>query len=522
MAKLIAGSCPQLVFQAVLLGGYTPWSTKFSSWEKFPKSQAASIFMSALMIAKLTSEIVAYRREAQEPKTPTKYTALYEWSSILEFKTSTGREYKAPIQQTMKDRMKDMTLQVKESMKATWKTILELILPIIPLVLSSLIFNTGTLVLTIIVTEWYSTIYIGIVLLLNLTISFSAPFSFAGKMEEKLGLSYKFTTREMGLVREIAKVKERKIIRGIFASWANLFLFLRPVENMSYHKILHVSLLHPLRFIVNIVTLIIVCQITWTAQTHNHNHNQHLSLVTTFIIVLAAGIVNMVEFRYFYTHRKISPSKPCESGLPDNDEIAMKERFEDKEEDSFPLQALPIQSADLPLTNGHEPSSCGQYTLTTVRQSKQSVTSMTSRKSVTSTSQLVTVQEGVHLERALAEEKIPLLPIAEGGLSEVEANMGGDGERHMLTHNEEGSDIEKSFFNSPTGEETSVSETTEVTPDGRVITKKVSVKSIKKISINGKDVDLDNLDDPNSNLTDEEKRQIKLAFQEQGMMAIAE
>ena len=59
--------------------------------------------MSALMIAKLTSEIVAYRREAQEPKTPTKYTALYEWSSILEFKTSTGREYKAPIQKTMKD-----------------------------------------------------------------------------------------------------------------------------------------------------------------------------------------------------------------------------------------------------------------------------------------------------------------------------------------------------------------------------------------------------------------------------------
>ena len=172
-------------------------------------------------------------------------------------------------------------------------------------------------------------------LLLNLTISFSAPFSFAGKMEEKLGLSYKFTTREMGLVREIAKVKERKIIRGIFASWANLFLFLRPVENMSYHKILHVSLLHPLRFIVNIVTLIIVCQITWTAQTHNHNHNQHLSLVTTFIIVLTAGIVNMVEFRYFYTNRKISPSKPCESGLSDGDEIAMKEHFEDKEEELF-------------------------------------------------------------------------------------------------------------------------------------------------------------------------------------------
>ena len=52
--------------------------------------------------------------------------------------------------------------------------------------------------------------------------------------------------------------------RAIFNSWANLFVFLRPVENISYHKIVHVILLHPLRFLVNIVTLIIVCQITWT------------------------------------------------------------------------------------------------------------------------------------------------------------------------------------------------------------------------------------------------------------------
>ena len=70
--------------------------------------------------------------------------------------------------------------------------------------------------------------------------------------------------------------------------------------------------------------------------------------------------------------------------------------------------------------------------------------------------------------------------------------------------------------------EMSVSETEVVGPDGTVYTKKVSVRSIKKLSINGKDVDLDNLDDPNSNLTEEEKRQIRLACQNQGMMAIAE
>ena len=78
MAKLIAGSCPQLVFQAVLLGGYTPWSADFSGEEKFPWSQAASIFMSALMIAKTTTEIVIYQREARQPETPTKYYTLHE------------------------------------------------------------------------------------------------------------------------------------------------------------------------------------------------------------------------------------------------------------------------------------------------------------------------------------------------------------------------------------------------------------------------------------------------------------
>jgi len=59
----------------------------------------------------------------------------------------------------------------------------------------------------------------------------------------------------------------------------------------------------------------------------------------------------------------------------------------------------------------------------------------------------------------------------------------------------------------------SETETEVVGPDGTVFTKKVSVRSMQKVSINGKDVNLDNLDDPNSDLTDEEKRQIRLAFQ---------
>ena len=533
VVKLITGNCPQLVFQAALLGGYTPWSA--NSWQvaanfssdqtKFPWSQAASILSSALMIAKTSAEIVIYKREAQKPESPVKYKTVNEWLRILVHPKLTGKEYTVveEVEVEMAFTLK-MALKAEEALKENWKALLS-ILPLTPLVLSSLIFNTGTLVLTIIVTEWYSAIYIGIVLLLNLTISFILPYSIARKAEEKLGVEYKFSSPD-----EAEKVKRRRVARGIFASWANLFVFLRPVENISYHKIVHVSLLQPLRFLVNIVTLTIVCHITWTDNRHIHKRNQKISLILTFAIVLAAGILNMVGFRYFYKKSLTSLKRQSSENVLDEEEdkvlsppplllhstSVLDEENLDTYLDNFPLQAFPSQPVSL---STPESTSNGQFTLTTTRQSKQSVTSVTSRKSVTSVSQFTTVQEGVELEGALADEKSPLLSIAEG------ATEKGNLDKQMVPYDEEGfqsiNDSPAVLTESPDGE-MSVSETEVVGPDGRVYTKKVSVRSIKKLSINGKDVDLDNLDDPNSNLTEEEKRQIRLACQNQGMMTIDE
>jgi len=579
IAKLIAGSFPQLVFQAVLLGGYTTWSDDYSG-EKFPWSQAASILSSALMIAKITAEIVIYQRETEQPneEVPTKYNTLHEWFTILVDKKSTGREYTAQESKSMYDRIEEMVLKLEMLLKAAWEAFLH-ILPLLPLILSSLIFNTGTLVLTIIVTEWYSAIYIGIVLILNVTISFSLPFSLARRVEKKLGVSYRFSTKDEG---DKLKEKETRILRGIFATWANMFVFIRPVENMSYHKIVHVSLLQPLRFIVNIVTLIIVCHITWTAgeyyvwvpdqsnmnmtlvpdesnmnmtwvpyqsymnmtwvpdqsnmnmtrkwvSRHKHNPKQTISLILTFAIVLATGVLNMVELRYFYKKEKVT--KPSNDHVPVEEEemktlspapllLHSTSVFDEENLDAYldisPLQTVPSQPVNLSTA---KTTSNGQFTLTTTRQSKQSVTSVTSRKSVTSVSQLTTVQEGVQLEGALADEKSPLLSIAEGAIEK------GNPDNQMVPFSEEGFETNEGspviLTESPDGE-MSVSETEVVGPDGTVYTKKVSVRSVKKLSINGKDVDLDNLDDPNSNLTDEEKRQIQLACQNQGMMTIEE
>ena len=267
-AKLVAGSCLQLVFQAVLLGGYT-------SWEDFEVSQGVSIISSALTIIKVAVDIVIYQRAMQTPD------PVEEESSFQE------------------------RLRIRAGQQLD---VLKKFLVALPLLLSSLVFHSGTLVLTILVTEWFSAVYIGIVLLLNLTLSFFSLFTVVQNTETKLGLTYKFS--KLNEDREALRVEETRIVRGLFASWANLFVFLRPVENMSYHKITHATLLQPARFLVNIVTLFILVGVTWTPP-NNHDEVQNISLIVAFCIVFVAGIVNMVElFCYFYFGDHICLTKP--------------------------------------------------------------------------------------------------------------------------------------------------------------------------------------------------------------------
>merc|ERR1712038_1600767 len=81
-------------------------------------------------------------------------------------------------------------------------------------------------------------------------------------------------------------------------------------ENMSYHKVTHVNLLQPIRFLVNITTLVVLMGLVWTPP-NGHNQVQTISLIVAFCIVFAAGIVNMMElFCYFYFGNHICLSKP--------------------------------------------------------------------------------------------------------------------------------------------------------------------------------------------------------------------
>ena len=185
-----------------------------------------------------------------------------------------------------------------------------------PLVLSSLVFQSGTLVLTIMVLEWYSAIYIGAVLVLNLTLSLILPFGAAKSSEDKFKLKYKYSM--MNLTEDEKRLRDNRTVRGIFATWANLFLVLRPVENRSYHKITHMGILQPIKFLLNIVTLTILIVLTWVP-TAGINTNVYIHgswLIIAYVVVFIAGVFNQLEMIcYFYFGNTFWLTKPPVSDI---------------------------------------------------------------------------------------------------------------------------------------------------------------------------------------------------------------
>jgi len=270
VAKLVFGSCIQLAFQAVLLGGYT-------SSEQFEVSQGVSIVSSALIITKTSVAIVMYQRSRPKPATE-------------------------DIEKSLKEKVVAwLQLQAVE---------LRQFVVALPLLLSSLIFQTGTLVLTILVVEWYSAIYIAVVLLVNFILCLLLPFPVVQTTETKLKLQYKFVAGNR--LREEQRVRDNRLTRGLFTSWANLFIILRPVENMSYQKISHMCLLQPLRFLINIVTLIALVILTGSPTAGLQPFIQHhgVTLIIAYVVVFAAGLVNLLELVcYFYFGENICLSK---------------------------------------------------------------------------------------------------------------------------------------------------------------------------------------------------------------------
>jgi len=457
-AKLVAGSCIQLVFQAVLLGGYT-------SSDDFEVSQGISIISSALMIIKVAVDIVIYQRALHKPDPFDKKSSLQE------------------------------RLRIKgvEQVDALKKFLVAL-----PLLLTSLVFNSGTLILTILVTEWFSAVYIGVVLFLNASLSFLSLFTVVQKTEKKLGLTYKFS--KLSEDREAKRVEETRIVRGLFTSWANLFLFLRPVENMSYHKITHVGVLQPIRFLVNMITLVILVGLTWSP-TNNHTKIQTISLTIAFCIVFAAGIVNLLElFCYFYFGNHICLSDPPAKTDPIELQDIERGTTDKKEESENQVKefgdSTKEERAHL-LSNG-EPTPEGQDQKE--EESKEDGKDETADKEEEMVEDIV--GEVSKIEPAeLNEEE-----------NEEKADESSDDAESTDKDEEEEEETEKSSCLPK--ESPSVSDTAALRVPPKLTTQ-VSVRSVREVFFDDEDLDIV---DPNSTLSKEEVKQTITDIQVQGGM----
>ena len=189
MIKIVFGSCLQLCFQSCLLFGYT---------KKSKTSQIISIISSSIIICKVGVDIIRFKRKTVQNE---------------------GKGENAKLN----------FLFLLEKMK-----ILKIFLIYLPLMATSLVFNTGTLIMTVLVWEEYSVIFILASFFLNYLISLALPFNLIEKCEKKLGMKYKLDSQSNN-IRTVAqkKVTEPRVRRGLWVSWTNMFFLSRPVEDSS-------------------------------------------------------------------------------------------------------------------------------------------------------------------------------------------------------------------------------------------------------------------------------------------------
>ena len=402
------------------------------------------------MITKVAVEIVIYQRADPKPE-PTEEN------------------------KTMKDKVMELAVELLDTLKK--------FLVALPLLLSSLVFNTGTLILTIIVIEWSSAVWIVVVLLINLTISLRYPHTIVVTVENRFELKYKFS--KLDEEREAKRMRDTKIVRGLFTSWANLFILLRPVENMSYHKVTHALLLQPIRFLVNMVTLITLVGRTFSPR-YIHTQVQETSLIVSFCVVFAAGLVNIVElFCYFFFGNHICLSKPP----PKDDTVEMQGMEKEK-----PNVDLESSTTSIHSTKDLENATKDEKTSLLYEMSNSVTDEMKNEEEKQSYHNQAADISPEEVERKQTEEK-------------------ADDDSVDDTDKEE--EVEDSGNISTKGSnaiETSLSEATELRPAVRRLMTQVSVRSVKEV------FDNDDIVDPNSELTKDEVNQKIMNIQEKGMV----
>ena len=289
VAKVFFGSCLQLCFQLVLLVGYTNPDDR-------ELSQYLSIAASSYLLCKTGVDIILFRRSTDEEENEQKKRLFNYLYLIL---TDTLQNISFTPQKTCLEKLKAF---IKHFLIEQFQK-MKILLFYLPLVLTSLVFHTGTLVVTILALDGYSAIYICLVFAVNLLVSIILPFESVQALEHKLGLQYKFDQKN-GSETESGKEKvvNATVFRGFLISWINIFFISRPVETCSYFRTIQMVLLQISRFILNIITIVVL--IVYATQFSGFEEGLKTSLGYALIGLIFVGIANIVlVFLYTYHYK---------------------------------------------------------------------------------------------------------------------------------------------------------------------------------------------------------------------------
>ena len=189
----------------VLLLGFTPWRSHLDS-------QLLSIASSLLLLLKVSAALITFKKKADQEET----------------------DEDAP--RGLRQKILDFVVEKVQVVQSFFQ--------LFPLLLSSAVFNIGTMALAISLLGWQALWFLFGSLFLHLVLFFTVPLNPA--LELKLLKRFNLDLSEDNILQD-----SKPLLSSLFSSSTNLFIFSRSPGSSKLHRITYLLYLQILRFLLN-------------------------------------------------------------------------------------------------------------------------------------------------------------------------------------------------------------------------------------------------------------------------------
>ena len=220
--------------QLVILIGFTPWRSSSSL-------QPISILSSLFCLVKTSTELIKFRKQ----------------------ETADGDD-----KRTLCEKVQGFFKEKIEILKS--------IVYLSPLLVSSAIFNIGTIVLVVAVLRIFSIVFLAISFLTHLVIFFLVPLPYG--IDQKL-MSF------MGFRKDVPKERPgiKDLPHGVLLSWKNLFILSCNLGKPNPHHTMAILYIQLIRFLQNTPMLIYI--------TAFAGINENFKLCSISLVLIVCGVI---------------------------------------------------------------------------------------------------------------------------------------------------------------------------------------------------------------------------------------